>query len=1069
MSDNNIIINKLNGLLAQLEQQPNLNRGLDVANGFLGLLTRDSELQSPVDIISDRLLDLPTNYHDSWFKKHPTFESKRACFSLVKTDLLEANFYWLNSQQKRYIIGVTGFYENYEDSEYTRRGDKYKVGLHFLLSPSAKTLTIVVGNRDNIRVIEVGGKLNSTQAGIFNDWVGFNQLKTKQELHQALWSGFKLQTVNQEFYKGLSDKLDQFIQSNPELNDTQSTNFMARLICRLLFCWFLTKKGFIDDQRDYFNPQENDNQYYRDKLKSLFFGVLNTKESDRFRQNLGVDYDRKTPYLNGGLFQKHSEDTELTVNFPRGFFQQIYQHFNKFNFTVDESSTEYEQLAIDPEMLGRVLENLLARRINPVTSVSSGKEKGVFYTPRPIVKYMCEESLKNYLIGTKPDNALYAKNVTELIEYSDKKWIKGGSNSRRDLIKPFYIDHIKNVLGIHCSSSNSSPKRPITVLDPACGSGAFLIGMMQLLIKIHSRIGGCRDLYQCKKQILKNNIFGVDIDPMAVEISKLRAWLSLIIDVKKIDKVEPLPNLDFKFVAANSLIPLASSDDGTLAYSQIRNDINHLAKLRSSYFFIEDKKLRKKAEKEILSVIKKITNKTGNIFKNEELTVTTRLKKWNPFDNNPTDWFDAELIFGVNDGFDIVIANPPYIQLQKNGGELGKRYKDVGYQSFASTGDIYALFYEKGYNLLNSGGVLAYITSNKWMRAKYGTNLRKFFSKGASIIKLIDLGPDVFETATVDANILIAQKTQLPFTKPQACSLLRFDNKNKLSFSRSLIEGNSVDFVLPGGGNQWLILSPIERSIKEKVEKYGTPLKEWDINIYRGLLTGYNKAFIIDNETKQRLIKEDPKSAEILKPVLRGKDISRYQVNWAGLWLVDSHNGYGDVQPVDINNYPSIKKYLDSYIPEITTRQDRGATYYNMRNCAYHEQFEKPKIIYRNLAGDFVAVYDNNGFFTNQKCFMVTGGNLKYLTLFFNSSINNFYFKKYLGVTLGQAFEMSKFLVDQIPAPKPNPKIQSEADCHINKLLGCPKSESVRLMADRLFYSIYNLTKEEIVLIQQSN
>ena len=433
-----------------------------------------------------------------------------------------------------------------------------------------------------------------------------------------------------------------------------------------------------------------------------------------------------------------------------------------------------------------------------------------------------------------------------------------------------------------------------------------------------------------------------------------------------------------------------------------------------------------------------------------------------------TSWYPFQNELFVHD-------NPPYIQLRKNGGELGKRYKDVGYQSFASTGDIYALFYELGIKLLNNNGILCYITSNKWMRAKYGQKLRQFLKQNTGLIQLIDLGPNVFEAAEVDTNILIAQKAGLLFTKPQACSLLGSNNKNKTVFGRSLIKDCSVDFILPSSGKQWLILNPIERSIKQKVERYGTPLKEWDIQINIGVITGYNKAFIVDNKVKRALIEEDPKSAEILKPILRGKDIKRYGAEWAGLWLINTL----PYLKININKYPAIKNHLLQFGKDRLEqkgvvlddgRRSRKRTnnrwFETSDSCAYHEQFEKPKVVYRNLSSNFIATYDTEGFFTNQKCYIVTGNHLRYLTLFLNSSVNNFYFKRYLGATLGQAFEMNKFLVNQIPTPKPDSGTLQKVYLYINQVAN-NQSRTLISEINNLFYSMYDFNKTEIGFIEE--
>ena len=280
----------------------------------------------------------------------------------------------------------------------------------------------------------------------------------------------------------------------------------------------------------------------------------------------------------------------------------------------------------------------------------------------------------------------------------------------------------------------------------------------------------------------------------------------------------------------------------------------------------------------------------------------TKSPSGDPYDQNAkADWFDAEYMFGIADGFDVVIGNPPYIQLQKNGGELRKRYRDTGYETFASTGDIYQLFYEKGCLLLHpTHGLLAYITSNSWLKAEYGKALRRYFAEWHTPLRLLEMGKDVFENAIVDTNVLILLKGKRNIVG-KAVDMDRLPNK------KFPPDDNFWGDLRPRDDRPWMSLSALEQSIMDKMEAIGTPLKEWDISIYRGILTGYNDAFIIDNETKEALIREDPKSAEIIKPVLRGRDIKRYQAQWAGFWMITTLTSHRRMtvmcHPVDIERY----------------------------------------------------------------------------------------------------------------------------------------------------------------------
>ena len=261
------------------------------------------------------------------------------------------------------------------------------------------------------------------------------------------------------------------------------------------------------------------------------------------------------------------------------------------------------------------------------------------------------------------------------------------------------------------------------------------------------------------------------------------------------------------------------------------------------------------------------------------------IAQWDPYDpNEKADWFDAGYMFGIADGFDGVIGNPPYVQLQKDGGRLGLLYRACHFESFVRKGDIYCLFYERSLQLLKEGGHVCFITSNKWMRAAYGKKLRDHFIARTQPVQLLDMGANVFD-ATVDTNILLLRNVKPTGASFRAVTVRADLNRTNGDMARYLSH-HGLPMALPAEGEPWTILSPAELALKQKIESVGKPLKEWDISINYGIKTGYNPAFIIDNQTKKRLIREDPKSAELIKPVLRGRDIGHYSANWAGLYLL---------------------------------------------------------------------------------------------------------------------------------------------------------------------------------------
>ncbi|MBD3592928.1 type II restriction endonuclease [Bacteroides sp. GM023] len=268
-------------------------------------------------------------------------------------------------------------------------------------------------------------------------------------------------------------------------------------------------------------------------------------------------------------------------------------------------------------------------------------------------------------------------------------------------------------------------------------------------------------------------------------------------------------------------------------------------------------------------------------------------------------------------------------------------------------------------------------------------------------------------------------------------------------------------------GASWTILSPIEQSIKRKIESVGTPLKDWDINIYRGVLTGYNEAFIISTEIRDEILAncqtEDEKmrTAEIIRPILRGRDIKRYGYNWANLWLINTHNGTKEKFPrILIEDYPALKAHLDQYWDKISKRADQGDTPYNLRNCAYLEDFDKPKIIYPNMTKYMPFVYDEDKFVTNQKCFIITGQNMAYLTAFFNSSIFKFCFRDSFPELQGGTRELSKIFFDKIPVKKISGESDELFKTAINRLQSDYTKEQT-IVIDNMLFDLYDLTVEE--------
>jgi type II restriction/modification system DNA methylase subunit YeeA len=408
------------------------------------------------------------------------------------------------------------------------------------------------------------------------------------------------------------------------------------------------------------------------------------------------------------------------------------------------------------------------------------------------------------------------------------------------------------------------------------------------------------------------------------------------------------------------------------------------------------------------------------------------------------------------------------VQLQNNSGALAKLYEPCRYVTFARTGDIYCLFYEQGYNLLKNGGLVCFITSNKWMRAGYGENIRKFFIENTNPDQLIDfVGVKVFESATVDPNILLFTKEKNK-EKTKSCIIKNHDTKELSVFVRqntTTCKFHSAD--------SWVILSPIEQRIKAKIEAVGTPLKDWDIQINYGIKTGFNDAFIIDGKKKDELITQDPKSEEIIRPILRGRDIKRYGYEFADLWLILATR---DIVNTDIpNKYPAICKHLEQYKGKgklgdnSTTKVFKRPWWSLMQEpTGYWEDFYKHKIIYPGLMRiaksnsiNFprFALDTKRNFFFGNDCYFIVGKNIEYLWLILNSSLLGYLFKYYIYSFDETGFKIFTDYFQDIPIPIPNEKILKDVRNHISKGINV---DSI----NKWIYQLFDFNYEEISEIE---
>ncbi len=796
----------------------------------------------------------------------------------------------------------------------------------------------------------------------------FEILKNSKQSLSDITAAFSVEALTKQFYK---DLFGWYLWAVDEKSNVTFPNYVAtedddrddiekkiiRMITRIMFVWFIKQKDLVPNRifdidflssilKDFDPYSTMEGNYYNAILQNLFFGTLNRAIEDedgntrkfatsskrdiktlyRYAELFTISEQEvinlfsEVPFMNGGLFEcldktRYIDSVEQSYNFDgfsrnnARFADGRYKHravvpnilffepkkglisiLSRYNFTIEENSPEEQQVALDPELLGKVFENLLGA-YNPETKETARNQSGSFYTPREIVNYMVDESLIAYLGDNDFVRSLFR---------NDFSYDKTKEEEYRAI-----TDKLKKV----------------KVLDPACGSGAFPMGLLNRMIDILERISPDERIYDLKLSIIENCIYGSDIQSIAAQITKLRFFISLICDCEK-DASKPnfgiptLPNLETKFVVANSLIGRKNKGvdvQGDLFVdSEIIRLKNELQKIRHQHFIADStaKKVRLRKQDE------QLREELRNILKQgyDSQLGAEQLAAWNPYDQNAVSpFFDPEWMFGVADGFDIVIGNPPYVQLQKNSGELAKLYENHNYFTFDRRGDVYCLFYERGWQLLKKGGHLCYITSNKWMRADYGETTRDFFANKTNPMLLIDFaGVKIFESATVDTNILLFSKSNNQHKT--VCAVTNKQNKDSVKNLSDFVQqqNNTCDF---NSSDSWVILSPIEQNIKRKIEAVGTPLKDWDIQINYGIKTGFNDAFIISTEKRNEILAnckdedERQRTAELIRPILRGRDIKRYGYEWANLWLIATFPS----RHYDIDKYPSVKQYLLSF------------------------------------------------------------------------------------------------------------------------------------------------------------
>ena len=881
-----------------------------------------------------------------------------------------------------------------------------------------------------------------------------------------------------------------------------------------------------------------------DELNKLFFQVLAKRIADR-SESINSKYG-KVPYLNSSLFEisqlerqtiriSSLDNSELSLfsgtalkdgQKPRyaklPTLRYLLEFLDAYDFSSEGSEEVQEQAKtlINASVLGLIFEKI------------NGHRDGSVFTPGAVTMYMSQEAIRQTIV----------RRFNEEMGWSCKDY-----------------ESLKNK-DIEDYAQANAIVDSIRVCDPAVGSGHFLVSVLNEVIRTKYDLGILIDgsgkrikkqdysidiendellisdedgypvsyipgnqecqriqetLFNEKRKIIENCLFGVDLNPNAVNICRLRLWIELLKNAyytkeSGYTELETLPNIDINIKAGNSLLHrfdleqdiseiLRKNGISIGAYRKAVSDYKNAHSKEEKHDLEEylrrikgnlrtqigqnDPKLNRKhqleaelnnlLEPQLFKISKKEQAQRYKQSKDLQIKIAKIQAEIDEIHDNKffVGAFEWRIEFpevldedGRFIGFDCVIGNPPYIQLQKMGADADSLQK-MNYETYERTGDIYCLFYEMGMKLLKPGALLSFITSNKWMRAGYGEPLRKHLSSKYNPTLLIDFANNkIFDSATVLVNILSLEKCSNQ-GHTLSCSVEDGFDVSKLS---DYVQTHAVSSSFYAS-ESWSILSDIERSIKAKIEAVGTPLKEWDIQINYGIKTGFNDAFIIDSVKRNEILNachsedERQRTAEIIRPILRGRDIRRYSYEWADLWLINTHNGVkGSLERVHIEDYPAIKQHLDYYWDKIESRSDKGDTPYNLRNCAYVDEFSKPKIVWGNLntRGSY-AMAPENMFINAPACMIVPG--CQYLLAMLNSKVADYYIRNLGVVRNGGFFEYKPMFVEQIPVPLP----REEVVASIEEVLNSDVSDRLKdKRLEEIIESMFDFTEPEIAYLR---
>jgi hypothetical protein len=1065
-----------------------------------------------------------------------------------------------------------------------------KVKLEKEITP-AKRYSFLVGEHENSHTAQ-----SQLVALLAMDYANPNI----EEIEKA----FSIEKVTKEFFeqykllfKSLSAELvnqDYFKNDDEDKRDLVVSKFAKKLLGQIVFLYFLQKKGWLGvdkngdwgkgDRRFLQNlfKKANDanSNYYLDKLQYLFYEALANDRKVQFDPSFYQRFDCRIPFLNGGLFEAEYDWQKVKIEIPNSLFSNskttpngdigdgILDVFDRYNFTIKEDEPLEKEVAVDPEMLGKVFENML--------EITERKSKGAFYTPREVVHYMCQESLIHYLNSEVGDSSKtnIPKSDLEILVH---KGIFASDNDQRIIDKgketSDYIFQLPEKIRVNAEIIDTKLAE-IKICDPAIGSGAFPLGILHEII--HARKALAPHLpkdkqqrsYDLKKHTIGHSIYGVDLDSSAIDIARLRLWLSLVVDEDDYTKIDALPNLDYKIMQGNSLIEeyegvklfndefISAENDPTQEINELKNEEseigrNYIALDRQNKLDAKQKKAFEKRLKEISTQLKKLQNfekcdaealvmfatlkdarkkaeqlealherffgicSPGDKRKlRDEIThlewdlieatlaeqdKTAAIEKLSSYKNSgEKPWFLWKLnfseVFKQKGGFDIVIGNPPYLRIQgirESSPEIADTYKKT-YRAATGSFDLYALFMEKGSELICQNGIMNFINPDKWVNASFGKGIRTLFKEKQNVQRLISFGAhQIFEASTYSSLVWVGKQRldDLMYLKlePQQNETTLAKELNNLNIDSFTI--NEYDSICE---EPWILVSGKNAKVMQVLQKGERNIGDVFEKIFQGIASSKDSVYFLRNAVLKNGIYEadSPELNKrvaieegLVKPLLMGDQIHRYQPIRTSNIVIFPYMLNGNQKPELMSedfikeNYPNGYSYLKE-CEEILRGRERGRLQNDEDWFRYiypknQTLFQKPKLLAPDisLGGNFT--FDENGkFYTTTTLY----GYLKkeditesyeFWMALLNSSLVWFYLKNSGSVLANGYYRYKPAYLENFPVPDVASEIETPITQLARYLLVINSQENIKPLHVQYFENIIDTFIYELYFPQK--